>query len=303
MLQELAKLIWTRASEHVLIDEISVLFQKSFALFAAAIQLIGSLVFGTSITPYGEELDLKGYECVFYDEFEGDELDTDKWFHRAEGSRRNGFNSSDAVTVKDGVLKIKSYYDENGKYGEGWYAGMIALKEKYTRGYFEIKCICNDDSDFWSAFWLQADAPYNPTISKGGIGGCEIDIFESLNHGDFKNHNSVEINIHCSGMNGDTSGGLNSLHLGNFRGNNIYEEYNTYGLKWTEDEYIFYINGIEATRSSWADGVSTVPEQVIVSLEIPNGLEKKDKSITSELTVDYVKIYQLPKDIKTEKAS
>ncbi len=297
MLQELAKLIWTRASEHILIEDISMLLKKSFAVFISALQLIGSLVFGTSITPYGEPLNLQGYECVFYDEFEDDELDLDKWFHRAEGSRRGGFNSSDAVTVEDGALKIKSYYDENGKYGAGWYAGMIALKEKYTRGYFEIKCICNDDTDFWSAFWLQADAPYNPAISQGGIGGCEIDIFESLNNGDWKLHNSVGINIHCSGMKGDTSGELNSLHLGNFNGNNIYEEYNTYGLKWTEEEYIFYINGIEAARSSWADGVSQVPEQVVVSLEIPSELENKDKSKTSEFIVDHVKIYQLPQDI------
>ena len=83
--------------------------------------------------------------------------------------------------------------------------------------------------------------------------------------------------------------------LGCFNGNNIYDEYNTYGLKWTEEEYIFYINGVETTRSTFGDGVSQVEEQVRVSLCIPTAekLEKLDKeTYNNSFIVDYVKIYQ-----------
>ena len=62
--------------------------------------------------------------------------------------------------------------------------------------------------------------------------------------------------------------------------------------KWTEEEYIFYINGVETIRSSWADGVSQVEEQVLVSLCVPDEIEEQDKNFKSEFIVDYVKIYQ-----------
>ncbi len=249
------------------------------------------LLFDTPLTPAGRELDLTDYELVFYDEFEGDTLDTEAWFTRGNGVRRGGFNAESQVEVRDGNLVITGEYLENGEYGEGWYAGAVALTQKYKQGYFEIKCICNAGGGFWSAFWIQADHPYDPEISKGGIGGAEIDIFEAMDYDNLVSRNSVSHNIHCSGMQGDTSGGLNSVRIGNFKANNIYKEYNVYGCEWTEDEYIFYINGVESARSTWADGVSTVPEQLIVSLEVPESLNL-DKDHTTEYIVDYVKIYQ-----------
>ncbi len=260
------------------------------------IELISMTIFGTPTTPRGNELNLTGYELVFCDEFEDSELDTEAWFTRGNGPRRAGFNADSQVMVRDGNLYLTGEYLENGEYGKGWYAGAIALNEKYKEGYFEIKCICSPGEGFWSAFWLQADAPYTPEISQGGIGGAEIDIFEAADYNNPINRNSVLHTIHCSGMKGDTSGELNTKRLGKFYGNNLYNEYNTYGLKWTESEYIFYINGVETARSSWADGVSTVPETLIVSLEVPNELEDKvfdDTSYKTEFVVDYVKIYQV----------
>ena len=89
--------------------------------------------------------------------------------------------------------------------------------------------------------------------------------------------------------------GFQSAMLGMFYGNNVTEEYNTYGLEWTEDEYIFYINGVETCRSTFGNGVSQVEEDVIVSLEIPDldKLAELDKeTYKTEFVVDYVKIYQ-----------
>ena len=84
--------------------------------------------------------------------------------------------------------------------------------------------------------------------------------------------------------------------LGAFYGNDIYNEYNTYGVKWTEDEYIFYINGVETARTTFGNGTSQVEEEVRVSLEVPDAsaLEPLDKeTYHSEFIIDYVKIYQI----------
>ncbi len=267
--------------------------KRFFSGLMVIIQMFSFMLFQTPMPATGQELDLTGYELVFCDNFDGDTLNEDVWFHRGVGARRTGYNASSQAVVKDGNLVITGEYLENGTYGEGWYAGAVALKEKYKQGYFEISCICNDGLGYWSAFWIQADSPYTPEISKGGIGGAELDIFESRNSSEeFLRMPAVTHAIHCSGMEGDTSGGLNSVNLGTFTGKNIFKDYNTYGLEWTEDEYIFYINGVETTRSAFADGVSQVPEQVILSLEIPEDMSAVDKAQVSEFKVDYIKIYQ-----------
>ena len=268
--------------------------KKAVAALLVVVELIGLTVFDYPAKPVGEELDLAGYELVFEDEFEGNVLNTDVWQYRGSGPRRGGFNAESQVKVENGNMIMTGDYQTNGTYGEGWYTGMIKLKERYCKGYFEIRCILNEGSGFWSAFWIQADAPYTASVSKGGVGGAEIDIMESLDTSDSKDYNAVIQTIHCAGVDG-VQEDFQSERLGAFYGDDIYNKYNTYGLEWTDDEYIFYINGVETRRSSFGNGVSEVMEDVIVSLEIPGedklaGLDKE--TYKTEYIVDYVKIYQ-----------
>jgi len=71
---------------------------------------------------------------------------------------------------------------------------------------------------------------------------------------------------------------------------NLYTEMNTFGLLWTQEEYIFYVNGVEAVRSAFKDGASRAPEYAIISLAIP--LEIADLSYTTEFFIDSVRILQ-----------
>ncbi len=267
--------------------------KKIIAAVLAVFEMLGLVIFDTPTTPRGPELDLTGYELVFEDEFEGDALNTDVWDYRGSGPRRGGFNAESQVKVENGSMIMTGEYLTDGTYGEGWYTAMIKLKERYCKGYFEIRCIVNEEPGYWSAFWIQADSPYTASVSKGGVGGAEIDIFESISS-DSKDRGSVTQTIHCAGVNG-VQEGFQSCQLGAFYGDDIYSKYNTYGLEWTDDEYIFYINGVETRRSSFGNGVSEVPEDVIVSLEIPDEtkLASLDKdNFKTEFIVDYVRIYQ-----------
>lgn len=264
---------------------------RLFSSLLVIVTLIGSIVSDTAVIPHGDPLNLDGYELVFSDDFEGDELNLDVWQHRGVGSRRSGYNAESQVQVKDGNLIFTGEYLENGEFGPGWYVGMIKLRQQYKQGYFEIRCKCNKGDDFWSAFWIQAEHPYDHELSKGGIGGAELDIFENLSsEAQLGKRGSVTQTIHCNGGDDDVEN-IDSCSIGKFFGRNIYDEYNTYGLKWTEDEYIFYINGIETGRSTWSKGVSQEFEDVIVSLEIPDEVNQ-DKNFKTYFTVDYVKIWQ-----------
>lgn len=285
------------------VEQLGVYFKKLFsskgakavvACVVAIAEMLGLIVFDFATTPRGEALDLTGYSLVFEDEFEGDSLNLDDWRYVASGRDRGGFNSPSQVSVKDGNLIMTAEYNEDGTYGAGWYGADIALNEWYKQGYFEIKCKVNAGGGFWSAFWIQAKHPYEAQYSQGGVGGAELDIFEAMGWNEFGCHNSVAQTIHCAGV-GGVQEGFQSRMLGCFNGNNIYEEYNTYGLKWTEEEYIFYVNGVETVRSTFGDGVSQVEEQVRVSLCIPTAeeLEKLDKeTYNNSFVIDYVKIYQ-----------
>lgn len=268
--------------------------KKLAVLGLVIVESLCCVIFDTPVTPIGPELDLTGYELVFEDEFEGDELDLDVWKYRVQGVRRGGFFNKSQVSVRDGNLVIAAEYLEDGAYGAGWYAGDVTLKERYKQGYFEVRAICNGAPGFWSAFWLQASSPYDAKYSQGGVGGCEIDIFESSYEGSLLYDGSVATTLHCAGVDG-VQEGFQSRILGDFKGNNIFEEYNTYGLEWTEDEYIFYINGVESCRSSFGNGVSQVAEDVILSLCVPEAdkLEELDpETYYSEFVIDYIRIYQ-----------
>lgn len=245
-------------------------------------------------TPLGQKLDLTGYSLVLCDEFDGDTLNTDLWYYRGLGTRRAGYTGKNQVKIEDGNLVITAEYLENGEYGAGWYAGKIGTVKKYNKGYFEIRCKCNDGGEMWSAFWMMPEEgidPYNHYTSQGGPGGAEIDIFEAPFAPEFGGlRNSVSQTIHCNGGDDDIEN-LDSCCVGFFKGKNIYDEYNTYGVEWTEDEYIFYINGVETARTSFSKGVCDTNEEVIVSLELPDEITF-DHDYSTQFIVDYVKIWQ-----------
>ena len=286
------------------VEQIGIYFKKLFsaksakaaiACLVAIAECFGLAVLDTPTTPRGDALDLTGYTLVFEDEFEGDTLDFDAWKYVGHGAERGGYCYSPSQTrVENGNLIMTGEYKEDGVYGPGFYGADIALINWYKQGYFEIRCKCNPGGGLWSAFWIQAKHPYEAQYSQGGVGGAELDIFEAMDWDDTFGKNSVTQTIHCAGV-GGVQEGFQSKVLGSFYANNIYDEYNTYGLEWNEDEYIFYINGVETVRSTFGDGVSQVEEQVRVSLCVPSAeeLAKLDKeSYKSDFVVDYVKIYQ-----------
>lgn len=278
--------------------------------FTAFLKAVAALIMSLFMTlspkgfpriPHEEDFSL-----AWSDEFDGTSLDREKWHGHgfSEGSthiRRGSYWDIDMARVEDGCLHIATeYYPEglNGNGKPGWYTCGIdtsgLFEQKY--GYFEIRCILPEGEGLWSAFWMLCPGMGN--TGDGGTDGAEIDIYESPFYGE-RIPNRVTSNIHIDGYGEDHKS--TNVCEPYILFNNPYESFNTYGLEWNENEYIFYVNGIETGRSDFG-GASRAPEYLILSVEVGGedaqpqdswaGSGLTDESKPTDFIVDYVRVYQ-----------
>ena len=297
-------------------------FFKSFIAIAVAVETFFASLFGmirTGDPTYGrKQIDLSDFTMVWNDEFDGDRLDTGKWgYEWWVTMRKGGYWHEDMVSVENGDLVIRAAYKEEGmpfKYGEyadwmdpyqpGFYTGQVITRDKYEQcyGYFETRCILPAGCGLWSAFWLMNEGVFHEDGS--GRDGTEIDVFESFFYNEYDRGNDrVSINLHFDGY----QDAHQREHIANaYIQNDPYKEYNTYGVEWSPDAYIFYINGKEVGRSTFG-GVSQEPEYLLLSVEFSgeNGVPSYDarsgagdirqtpeENWPCEFRVDYVRCYQ-----------
>lgn len=271
--------------------------RKIISLILSGIISLGA---SASLWPYhpnGDKIDLSKFELVFSDEFDGNEL-SNVWepHHFGMGdtvTRRGSYWNKKLAEVYGGNLHIKVKYLENGvNPGDpaGWYTAGIdtngTFNPKY--GYFEVRCILPAAKGLWSAFWLWS--PGVNSSSPSGVVGSEIDVFESPYYAKFSN-NMVSGNIHTRGYE-ENHKALGAKHVR--VSGNPYNEYNTYGVEWNENEYIFYLNGQEWYRTNF-DTPSQAEEFLILSVEVGGKDAVPDTPNTnfeSEFIVDYVRAYQ-----------
>ena len=250
----------------------------------------------------GEKINTDDMVLTFEDHFDGNELNGDIWrAHNFYGVRKGGWWSASQLRVEDSNLVITTEYLKDGEFGPGWYTAGIETEEKFEQkyGYFECRCKLPKGQGLWSAFWMMNENVHK--VVGHSRGGAEIDIFESpfWFRGKGK-RNLVTLNLHYNGYRLRTR----YKNVGIFElDNDPYENYNTYGVKWTPDAYTFYINGHAVAKTSWG-GVSEQPEYLILSCEVDGGsamptkgwsgyIERNDKgTFKAEYKVDYVRAYQ-----------
>lgn len=231
-------------------------------------------------SPLAQSFIKGGYKLVWQDEFNGTTLDLTKWEYRGLGTVRNlGRVAKETVSLDGkGNLVIQLLKADN-EYKIGQVGTEKTYKTRY--GYFECRARMNHELGPHVAFWLQT-----PTMGKY-IGdpvrsGTEIDIFEYHR----KEPTTVHHNLHWDGYGADhkTTGQkipMSSIETG----------YHTFGLLWTENEYVFYVDNKETWRTKAA--VSTIEEYIILSLELTGwGGDPSKATLPDEVVYDYVRVYQ-----------
>ncbi len=221
------------------------------------------------------------YKLVWEENFEETHIDTSKWDYRAVGTKRK-FGT---------VLKENSYLDGRGyliiqvtKNDSIYGVGQIGTQNKFlTRyGYFECRAKMNKEFGPHVAFWLQS--PFiKEEKDKPQEYGTEIDIFEyHINEG----VNNVYHNLHWNGY------GKNHRQTGTkVEIDKLSEGFHTFGLEWTSEEYIFYVDGKETWRTN--EAVSQIEEYIILSAELTGwGGNFNNSKFPDKVTFDYVKVYK-----------
>jgi beta-glucanase (GH16 family) len=209
--------------------------------------------------PMGPPADGRAWTISFQDEFNGSRLDPRKW--EAPTLDRQGAQSRwqpDMVAVENGSLRLKVRRLETGepRYICGGIRSRACQDDRGTMfeqryGYFEVRAqlFAEPNTDAWFAFWMIAgDMSGSNDDSRLGT---EIDIMETFE----AREGGVSSAIHWGGYNDR----LNSHAFGKTPIPGLDKRgWHTYGLLWTPEEYVFYVDGRETFRTN-AKGLGSRP--------------------------------------------
>ena len=187
-----------------------------------------------------------------------------------------------------------------------WNIGKLR-ENKYTHshGYYECRCRLQQKEGWWSAFWIQADHPYEPAIAKGGPGSAEIDIVEGIQTC-VTLLPAVEHNVHTAGYPDGSGEGLRSMGAVSVPVENCYTEYHTYALEWTPEYIKTYVDGKQLfyyNPDSYPKGrnADTWPFNKPFQLKLNlawggdwGGMYGVDEScLPATFEIDYVRVFQI----------
>ena len=176
----------------------------------------------------------KTYRPVYYDNFDGDGIDTTKWrLMKGSEFRKDGQNGKlsgmtddpNFVFVRDGKFWIYGHEDNDSYYG-GTLVNNKTMRFHY--GYVEHSVICPDGDGFWSLLWFD-----NRGDADNVLFGAEIDLNEC-----FGNGTATQANCHKWPTAYGTSLG--------------YEHQSLDGAKYGTDKKYYHPDG-----GTWADGFHT----------------------------------------------
>lgn len=251
------------------------------------------IVFFTSTAPAEEAFlpplpEGKAWKLAWSDEFEGTQIDQSKWEIMGDWKRRDGFwVKEDAYLDGKGNLILRTKKD-----GDRYTSGAVRTQRKFEHkyGYWVCRCKFPTQEGHWPAFWLFA-RPGVAKVGNEGKDGTEIDIMEKPWRED-----KITQNLHWDGY-GDahkSAGGKITQIPG------ISQGFHTFGLHWTPEEYVFYVDGKETWRTR-AGGVSQVPEFIKLTEEIGDwGGDITKAKLPDTFVVDYVRVYDEVEQSETD---
>ena len=240
-------------------------------------------LFAVSACLADERHEKKGWDLTFYDEFNGNRLNTHLWEPmdpwQQERNKEMQAYVRDAFVVHDGVLRIvaneqRASYD--GKVRD-YVSGMKTTQGRFSQqyGWFEIRAKVPKGRGLWPAFWLLSDSLTWPP---------EIDVMEILGHETDK----VYFNNHWLSEEG---GVLDASQ--NWKGPDFSAGFHVFAVEWGPDAIIWYVDGVERARLT--ENIPHEPMFILVNLAVGGVWPGAPNTLTgfpASFDIDYVRVYE-----------
>jgi beta-glucanase (GH16 family) len=251
----------------------------------------GSLPTTGFISPESYE----GYQLVWRDEFEGDEISEDWTFEIGTGSNGWGNNElqyyrRENTTVKDGLLVIEAKRENFS--GRQYTSSRIVTqgKQNFKYGRIDVRAALPKGQGIWPAVWMLGKN--FPTVSWPFCG--EIDIMEMIGGSASGRDNTVHGTIHWAhnGQHAQT-GGATTLSSGIFADNfHVFSIiWTPTSIRWLVDDRQFHVVDISPS------GLNAFREEFFFIFNVAvggnwPGSPDSNTKFPQKMAVDYIRVFQ-----------
>ncbi len=202
-------------------------YMKLRFIFVAGIALCATMATGQ--TNQNVALPPPGYQLVWSDEFNGDQLDTNKWDFRTD-RKMWSTQKPENVAVRHGGLVLDVKQEEaGGKHYTG--AGVIS-KQAFKYGYYESRFKVPPGAGWHTSFWM---------MKHNGLGGTgptasaqELDVCEN----DSVNLKEYGVNVHKWNPAPHVAMGHKSVTTPD-----LSADFHVFGCEFTPDTVKYYFDG------------------------------------------------------------
>ncbi|NKB71168.1 MAG: family 16 glycosylhydrolase [Candidatus Latescibacteria bacterium] len=244
----------------------------------------------------------QNWELIWEDEFEGGQLDPERWsFELGDGCPNLcGWGNGELqyyrianATVAEGLLTLTARAESF--LGYDYTSARIRTKDKgdWLYGRFEMRARMPRGRGLWAAFWmLPTDQVYGRWAASG-----EIDIMEHVGHEPASIHGT----IHYGGEapSNRQAGRTYRLPEGAFA-----DAFHLFAVEWEPEEIRWYVDGtLYATQNRWSSEAADFPApfdrrfHLLFNLAVGGswpGPPDETTQFPQSMQIDYVRVYQDP---------
>jgi beta-glucanase (GH16 family) len=227
-----------------------------------------------------------GWTLTFDDEFQGNTLDSGKWYAydgypNYWSANYGSTNLPSNVVVGNGVLQLITQQAPDGSITSGGISGHDIFCQQY--GWFEARIKMPPGGGMWCAFWLEGEYA-NPAYKTYH----EVDIVEWLG-----NRPSSAHTANWWFPNGDWS--LWTGSDGWFTGPDFSADFHTYAINWQPDSITYYIDGVPRFQVTDPAAIPQQPEFILLTSGSGGygswGGAVDPSSLPNSMVVDYVRVW------------
>ncbi len=264
-----------------------------------------------------------GYQLVFSDEFNGYNIDSNKWLTRkmwgpdtivnnekqyyvdiqdSENQSAIGYNP---FKFNGSTLSIEAMRTPDDKkwmvHNQPYLSGVLTSYKKYSTkyGYFEARIKIPAQNGTFPAFWLLHERLQNENTKRS-----EIDIFENLGHRPDRIHNTAH---YFNNVTGNYTGDHVQLSRPEIYGEDFSLTFHTYAVEWQPGYIAWFIDGVKVNEI-YTHELDHEEMYVLVNLAMggnwvnnadwgglgynfPNEQDLNNPNIP-KLEIDYIRVYK-----------